>query len=88
MSLEAVESIDSNIRATCFVDPSDYKAVLVFRGTGGIPEAWRDNLRGAYMKDTDMQKEAKLFFDSIKDDYNITQIVGHSKVVIYPNTLL
>ncbi|MEN8904571.1 MAG: Mbeg1-like protein [Clostridiales bacterium] len=79
INLESVESIDGDVRATCFIDPSDREAVLAFRGTGGIPEAWRDNLRGAYLKDTDMQKETKSFFEGIKDDYNIKVITGHSK---------
>ncbi|MEN8908139.1 MAG: Mbeg1-like protein, partial [Clostridiales bacterium] len=79
MNLRPVASIDKDVRATCFIDPSDREAVLAFRGTGGIPEAWRDNLRGAYLKDTDMQKETKSFFEGIKDDYNIKVITGHSK---------
>jgi hypothetical protein len=35
MCLEPVASIDTGVRATCFVNPADNEAVLVFRGTGG-----------------------------------------------------
>ncbi|MEN8904573.1 MAG: Mbeg1-like protein [Clostridiales bacterium] len=79
MNLEAVDSIDGDVRATCFINPSNLEAVVAFRGTGGIPEAWKDNMKGAYLKDTDMQLKSKSFFEGIKDDYNIKDITGHSK---------
>lgn len=82
--LVAVDSIDTHIRAICFVpksqvDKKGAEAVLVFLGTKESNEAWLDNFEGAYNEDTNMQLEAGRFFEKISQNYTITNVTGHSK---------
>ena len=81
-NLKAVHSVDTGIRATCFVDSKagDTKdAIVAFRGTGGITRAWEDNIVGAYEPVTAMQQEAVDFVRDTCGDYMISQVTGHSK---------
>lgn len=80
-SLSLVRSIDEpELRAACFTDPdSEGKAAVVFRGTGGTYEAWADNVRGSYMKDTDIQKMADDFVRYDCGMYDDITVTGHSK---------
>ena len=81
-NLRAEHTIDTGIRATCFVDSKarDSKdAIVVFRGTGGITRAWEDNIVGAYEPVTAMQQEAVDFVRDTCKDCMISQVTGHSK---------
>ena len=81
-NLKAVHSVNTGIRATCFVDSKagDTKdAIVAFRGTGGITRAWEDNIVGAYEPVTAMQQEAVDFVRDTCSDYMISQVTGHSK---------
>ena len=80
-SLSLVRSIDEpELRAACF-KPSDSEgeATVVFRGTGGTYEAWADNVRGSYMKDTDIQKMADDFVRYDCGIFDSITVTGHSK---------
>ncbi len=80
--LKVVQSVDTGIRATCFIDTKskDQKDALVaFRGTGGITRAWEDNFVGAYETTTAMQQEAVDFVRDKCGKYMISQTTGHSK---------
>ena len=80
-SLSLVRSIDEpELRAACFADPDiEGKATVVFRGTGGTYEAWADNVRGSYMKDTDIQKMADDFVRYDCGIFDSITVTGHSK---------
>lgn len=67
--------IEAGMRVATFVDPQD-EATVVFRGTGGDYE-WHDNGQGGYLSDTQQQKAALEYIESLKYD-NIT-VTGHSK---------
>lgn len=82
MSLRIKETVDTGIRGICFTDsrnPGSNYAVIAFRGTGGIPRAWSDNILGLYQTETMMQQEAVGFIDKVCADYNIGIVTGHSK---------
>lgn len=79
INLKAVAGIDNGVRAACFVNVKDNESIIAIRGTGGIGESWFDNAMGSYLEDTDIQKEAKKFFDKVNIDYKIKYITGHSK---------
>ncbi len=69
----AVHSVDTGIRATCFVDSKagDTKeAIVAFRGTGGITRAWEDNIVGAYEPVTAMWQEAVRNVEEIIESHN------------------
>ena len=80
-SLILVRSIDiPELRAACFIHPdSEGKATVVFRGTGGTYEAWADNVRGSYKRDTDIQKMADDFVRYDCGIYDSITVTGHSK---------
>ncbi|HOO28638.1 MAG TPA: DUF2974 domain-containing protein, partial [Lachnospiraceae bacterium] len=78
--LEVVRTInDGGIRAVCFAENGSEDATVVFRGTGGEYEAWRDNLYGEYMAETDMQKLASDFIVYDCGIYENITVSGHSK---------
>lgn len=81
MSLGIDSSIDGVVRGTCF---TQYDAagnvsnhIVAFRGTGGIYNAWKDNFEGMYEVDTEAQKIAKDYIDSL--GYTDITVTGHSK---------
>ena len=81
-NLKAEQTVDTGIRATCFVDSrarGTKDAIVAFRGTGGITRAWEDNIVGAYEPVTAMQQEAVDFVRDTCKDYMISQVTGHSK---------
>ena len=81
-NLKPLRSVDTGIRATCFVDSKargTKDAIVAFRGTGGITRAWEDNLVGAYEPVTAMQQEAVDFVRDTCSDCMISQVTGHSK---------
>lgn len=70
---------EEDVRAFCYTDKQDENPVVVFRGTGGTKEAWRDNVYGAYNDNTRLQNTADEFIKyecSVYDDITVT---GHSK---------
>lgn len=80
-NLSLVRSIDEpELRAACFTFPgAEDKATVVFRGTGGTYGAWADNVRGEYMRDTDIQKLADDFIRYDCGVYDNITVTGHSK---------
>lgn len=68
----------NGMRAACFVDKDTNAATVVFRGTGDTYE-WEDNLKGAYITDTDSQKAALDFVNNIDSKYQDITVSGHSK---------
>ena len=74
MTLQEVKRDDKNALSICLTD-SDNNAYVVFRGTGG--GEWYDNFIGAFVTDTEQQRRALDFVNSLPYD-NIT-VVGHSK---------
>ena len=65
-----------NTLAMCFEDPSTSEAIVAFKGTSGEQE-WKDNVEGLNDTDTDCQKDALEFIESLPyDDITVT---GHSK---------
>lgn len=68
-----------DIRGICYTDRADKNAVVVFRGTGGTKEAWRDNVYGAYDSDTRLQEEASDFVRYECGVYDDITVTGHSK---------
>ncbi|MCR5590307.1 MAG: DUF2974 domain-containing protein [Lachnospiraceae bacterium] len=79
-TLSVSRKLDENdVRALCYTDAKDKNPVVVFRGTGGTQNAWRDNFEGAFNEDTKIQKIAD---DFIKNDcgiYTDITVTGHSK---------
>jgi hypothetical protein len=69
---------DDGIRASCFVD-ADGNATVAFRGTGGTMEAWKDNVQGENVTDTDMQEAAARFVSDDCGAYSDITVTGHSK---------
>ncbi len=72
---------ESGMRAACFVDdvldPKDVN--IVFRGTSGDYE-WHDNGEGGYLSDTEQQKKAAEYVNSLPKSYgNAMTVTGHSK---------
>ena len=78
-SLEVSHYTDGEIRAACFVNPETNEAVIAYRGTGPLYEAWDDNCQGGYLSDTDMQKQALAFAQECAQDYDNITVTGHSK---------
>ncbi len=74
MTLQRISKDDKNGLSVCLTD-SDNNAYVVFRGTGA--GEWYDNFLGAYVTDTEQQRRALDFINSLPYD-NIT-VVGHSK---------
>ncbi|HEY4391789.1 MAG TPA: Mbeg1-like protein, partial [Paenibacillus sp.] len=69
------KSLEVGARMATFVD-SDKNATVVFRGTAGDYE-WYDNGTGGYLSDTDMQKQALKYVESLP--YTNITVTGHSK---------
>lgn len=67
--------LEVGARMATFVD-SDKNATVVFRGTAGDFE-WYDNGTGGYLSDTEMQKQALKYIESLP--YNNITVTGHSK---------
>lgn len=74
LKLQDVNRDDKNSLITYFTD-KEGKAYVVFRGTGS--GEWLDNFLGGSTTDTDQQKKALDYINSIDADH-IT-VVGHSK---------
>ena len=70
---------ESDIRAVCYTTSSDENPVVVFRGTGGTKEAWRDNVYGAYNDNTRLQNTADEFVRYECGAYEDITVTGHSK---------
>lgn len=63
--------------AICFESPENsQKAIVAFRGTID-GEEWEDNVKGFNVTDTQCQKEALNYVESLK--YSDITVVGHSK---------
>lgn len=63
--------------ALCFADPDNTsEAVVAFKGTSGGDE-WVDNVEGLNVSDTECQKEALDFIESLP--YDSISVTGHSK---------
>lgn len=78
-SVKSVSMVDDvELRGVCFED-SDGKATVVFRGTGGTYEAWRDNVIGEYLPDTAIQKRALEWVNGNCSGYDELTVTGHSK---------
>ncbi len=77
MRLKVVDSCDSGIRGSCFVDSSTNEATVTFRGTGGTYSQWYDNLEGSGDVETIAQKKAKEFIKNLS--YDDILVSGHSK---------
>lgn len=74
LKLQNVNRDNLNGLSTYFKD-KEGNAYVVFRGTGG--GEWKDNFLGGTLSDTDQQKRALDYINSINADH-IT-VVGHSK---------
>lgn len=70
---------EKDVRAICYTDRKDNNPVVVFRGTGGTKEAWRDNFEGAYESDTRIQQIADDFVRYECGGYENITVTGHSK---------
>lgn len=73
--LQEVEKDDTGAISVCLVD-GENNAYVVFRGTAG--GEWRDNFEGGYSSDTEQQRKALEFVNSL-GDYNSITTIGHSK---------
>lgn len=74
LKVEKVSKDETGSLSACLTD-SEGNAYVVFRGTAG--GEWRDNFEGGYETDTEQQRRALDFINSL-DHTNIT-VVGHSK---------
>ena len=74
LKIDAVSKDETGSLSACLVD-TDGKAYAVFRGTAG--GEWRDNFEGGYVADTEQQRRALDFINSL--DHNNITVVGHSK---------
>lgn len=70
---------DGGIRGICFTSPSDSDPIVVFRGTGGSPEAWSDDFVGGVVPETKMMKTAHDFIKYECGNYENITVTGHSK---------
>lgn len=71
----------TGMRAACFVNDTDNPTDVnvVFRGTSGDYE-WHDNGEGGYLSDTEQQKAAADYVNSLPDKFgNNMTVTGHSK---------
>ena len=77
--------------ALCFIEPQpdehkerqmlkENEAIIAYKGTSGNNE-WVDNVTGAYVKETQPQKEAADFANRMVREHNYTEltVTGHSK---------
>lgn len=74
LALQVYEKDANGGTSICLTD-AENNAYVAFRGTGG--GEWYDNFEGAYVADTEQQRRALAFVNSLPYD-NIT-VVGHSK---------
>ncbi|MDR3597257.1 Mbeg1-like protein [Clostridium sp.] len=65
----------NGMKFACFVQENN-EAIVVFRGTSTTSE-WEDNGEGAYKNETEEQKEALNFINSLS--YQDITVTGHSK---------
>ena len=70
---------EKDVRALCYTTAKDEDPVVVFRGTGGTKDAWRDNFEGAFYEDTKIQKVADDFIKNECAIYEDMVVTGHSK---------
>lgn len=68
-------TVDEKRAISTYFEDEEGKGYVVYRGTGG--GEWKDNFAGGYESDTEQQKRALYFIESIKND-GLT-VVGHSK---------
>ena len=71
----------TGMRAACFVNDTDNPTDVnvVFRGASGDYE-WHDNGEGGYLSDTEQQKAAADYVNSLPDKFgNNMTVTGHSK---------
>lgn len=75
--ISSLEIADCNkdIGAICFVS-EEGEAIVAFRGTTG-PREWKDNTEGLNQADTECQREALEYVESLP--YDDMTVVGHSK---------
>src|SRR5574344_1299312 len=77
--LKITQTTDAGgIRASCFVDANN-EATVAFRGTGGLYDAWKDNVQGEYDTSTAMQELAEKFINEKCGKYDGITVTGHSK---------
>lgn len=67
---------EGSIRAACFYDAAEDRAVVAFRGTGGSYQQWRNNFEGYGDFITKTQKDAMDFVNSLP--YEHIDSTGHS----------
>ena len=68
---------NNHTMALCMEDPlQPQSAIVAFYGTLDSEE-WKDNAEGLYQADTDAQREALLYIDSLP--YKDLTVIGHSK---------
>lgn len=72
--LQKVDVDDKKALAVCLTD-SNGQAYVVFRGTGA--GEWPDNFEGGYKADTEQQRRALAFIESLP--YSHIIVIGHSK---------
>lgn len=67
------------LTAICFQD-KEKNAYVIYRGTDGYT-AWMENVEAVCVSETDYQRKALSFFESIPDleNFNDIQLSGHSK---------
>ncbi len=66
-------------KSALLVDPSSNEAIVAFKGTQGDKE-WADNFSGLTTTDTDYQKNALEWYQSLDlDGYDTITVTGHSK---------
>lgn len=70
---------EGGIRGICFTDPGDANPIVAFRGTGGSPEAWSDDMVGGVLPETVMMKTAADFVKYECGSYKNITVTGHSK---------
>lgn len=76
LKVEKVLKDKTGSLSACLTD-SDGNAYVVFRGTAR--GEWRDNFEGGYETDTEQQRRALDFINSLDEDFKNITVVGHSK---------
>lgn len=68
---------NGTLLAMCFTEPGKPdSAIVAFKGTSGVRE-WEDDFEGLNLSDTECQKEALEYFESLP--YDGMTVIGHSK---------
>ena len=80
-NLQVARTINQGgVRGICYANANDYEnATVVFRGTGGLYDAWYDNFTSEYMLETPLQEIAGDFVKYDCAAYKNIETVGHSK---------